>query len=187
MTAKLRLLLVDACVLIDFAKSDSSVITLASRYVGDVHVATPVFEEVHDLDPAMAASLGIKLFEPPLEMLVDAAARRGRLSFQDRLCLLAAKANGWTCVSNDRRLRESCAEELVPVMWGRSSWNEGRSPPRRHATLQRRSQRATSESGAKYCCGSSQRFGSRSNAEHTYRRGGSRRICGVASRVRTPR
>lgn len=49
MTAKLRLLLVDACVLIDFAKSDSSVITLASRYVGDVHVATPVFEEVHDL------------------------------------------------------------------------------------------------------------------------------------------
>jgi hypothetical protein len=45
--SKLRLLLVDACVLIDFAKSDTSVITLASRYVGEVHVATPVFEEVH--------------------------------------------------------------------------------------------------------------------------------------------
>src|SRR4051794_23790978 len=102
---KLRLLLVDACVLIDFAKSDTSVITLASRYVGEVHVATPVFEEVHDLDPAMAASLGIKLFEPPLEMLVAAAAQRGRLSFQDRLCVMVAKANGWTCVSNDRRLR----------------------------------------------------------------------------------
>jgi len=116
--SKLRLLLVDACVLIDFAKSDTSVITLASRYVGEVHVATPVFEEVHDLDPAMAASLGIKLFEPPLEMLAAAAAKRGRLSFQDRLCLLVAKANGWTCVSNDRRLRESCEEEAVSVMWG---------------------------------------------------------------------
>lgn len=116
--AKLRLLLVDACVLIDFAKSDSSVITLASRYVGEVHVATPVFEEVHDLDPAMAASLGIKLFEPPLEMLAAAAVQRGRLSFQDRLCVLAAKAKGWTCVSNDRRLRESCEAESVPVMWG---------------------------------------------------------------------
>jgi hypothetical protein len=116
--SKLRLLLVDACVLIDFAKSDTSVITLASRYVGEVHVATPVFEEVHDLDPAMAASLGIKLFEPPLEMLAAAAAQRGRLSFQDRLCVLAAKAKGWTCVSNDRRLRESCEAESVPVMWG---------------------------------------------------------------------
>jgi predicted nucleic acid-binding protein len=115
---KLRLLLVDACVLIDFAKSDTSVITLASRYVGEVHVATPVFEEVQDLDPAMAASLGIKLYEPPLEMLAAAAAKRGRLSFQDRLCLQIAKANGWTCVSNDRRLRESCEEESVAVMWG---------------------------------------------------------------------
>lgn len=116
--SKLRLLLVDACVLIDFAKSDTSVITLASRYVGEVHVATPVFEEVHDLDPAMAASLGIKLFEPPLELLAAAAAKRGRLSFQDRLCLLVANANGWTCVSNDRRLRESCEEAGVSVMWG---------------------------------------------------------------------
>lgn len=115
---KLRLLLVDACVLIDFAKSDTSVITLASRYVGEVHVATPVFEEVQDLDPAMAASLGIRLYEPTLEMLAAAAAKRGRLSFQDRLCLLIAKANGWTCVSNDRRLRESCEEESVAVMWG---------------------------------------------------------------------
>jgi len=115
---KLRLLLVDACVLIDFAKSDTSVITLASRYVGEVHVATPVFEEVHDLDAAMAASLGIKLYEPPLEMLSAAATQRGRLSFQDRLCLTIAKANGWTCVSNDRQLRESCAAESVEVMWG---------------------------------------------------------------------
>jgi predicted nucleic acid-binding protein len=116
--SKLRLLLVDACVLIDFAKSDTSVITLASRYVGEVYVATPVFEEVRDLDPAMAASLGIRLFEPPLEMLASAAATRGRLSFQDRLCLLVAKSNGWTCVSNDRRLRESCEEASVSVLWG---------------------------------------------------------------------
>jgi hypothetical protein len=88
------------------------------RYVGEIHVATPVFEEVHDLDPAMAASLGIKLFEPPLEMVAAAAAKRGRLSFQDHLCVLVAKANGWTCVSNDRRLRESCVAESVEVMWG---------------------------------------------------------------------
>jgi rRNA-processing protein FCF1 len=115
---KLRLLLVDACVLIDFAKTDPAIITLVSRYVGEVHVATPVFAEVHDLDPAMAASLGIRLVEPTLEMLLQAAAARGRLSFPDRLCVLVAKANGWTCVSNDRQLRKACDDESVPVMWG---------------------------------------------------------------------
>jgi hypothetical protein len=116
--SKLRLLLVDACVLIDFAKTDASLITLLTRYVGEVHVATPVFEEVHHIDSSMAASLGIRLFEPSLETVFAAAKQRGRLSFQDRLSLLVAKANGWTCVSNDRRLRAACEAESVSVMWG---------------------------------------------------------------------
>jgi len=42
----------------------------------------------------------------------------GRLSFQDRICLLVAKEGGFTCVSNDRRLRMSCEAEGVPVLWG---------------------------------------------------------------------
>jgi hypothetical protein len=115
---KLRLLLVDACVLIDFAKTDPTIITLVSRYIGEVHVATPVLAEVHDLDAAMVASLGIKLVEPELAVVLEAAAARGRLSFPDRLCVLVAKANGWTCVSNDRQLRSACDEESVPVLWG---------------------------------------------------------------------
>jgi hypothetical protein len=56
--AKLRVLIVDACVLIDFAKADLAILTLVSRHVGDVHVPSPVFQEVKDLDPTMAASLG---------------------------------------------------------------------------------------------------------------------------------
>src|SRR4051812_3763641 len=112
----LRLLLVDACVLIDFAKADTAVISLASRYVGEVYVATPVFQEVRDVDPAMAASLGIKLFEPSFDTVAAAAIARGRLSFQDRLCVLIAKQQGWTCVSNDKQLRTACEAESVPVM-----------------------------------------------------------------------
>jgi hypothetical protein len=60
--------------------------------VGEVYVATPVLEEVREIDAAMAVSLGIKLFEPSLEILAQAASVRGRLSFQDRVCLLVAKA-----------------------------------------------------------------------------------------------
>src|SRR6478735_4229471 len=100
----IRLLLVDACVLIDFAKVDRSILTLAARHVGEVYVATPVLEEVREIDAAMAVSLGIKLFEPSLELVAQAASVRGRLSFQDRVCLLVAKAEGWTCVSNDKAL-----------------------------------------------------------------------------------
>ena len=66
----------------------------------------------------MAVSLGIKLYEPSLEMAAAAAAARGRLSFQDRLCLAISKAEGWTCVSNDKQLRSHCEAERVPVLWG---------------------------------------------------------------------
>lgn len=116
--AAVRFLIVDACVLIDFAKADSAILTLVSRHVGEVHVATPVFEEVNEIDATMASSLGIKIYEPSLEIAAEAAQRRGRLSFQDRLCLAIALAEGWTCVSNDRQLRTACAAANVPVLWG---------------------------------------------------------------------
>lgn len=114
----IRLLIVDACVLIDLCKADRSVIALISRDLGSVHVATPVLAEVDQLDQSQALSLGIKLVEPTLDQAAEAAAHRGGLSFSDRLCLLLAKANDWTCVSNDRRLRRACADEGVAVMWG---------------------------------------------------------------------
>lgn len=111
-------LIVDACVLIDICEADRSVLTLVSRCVGDVHVATPVLAEVDQLDESEAISLGIKLVEPSLEMTAEAAATRGRLSFADRLCFLIAKERAWTCVSNDRRLRRTCEESAVSVLWG---------------------------------------------------------------------
>jgi hypothetical protein len=96
--ATVRLLLVDACVLIDFATTDVSVLTLVSKHVGQVHVPSPVFDEVKQIDEAQAASLGSKVIEPSVEMLLTAGAKRGRLSFQDRICVLVAKQEGFTCV-----------------------------------------------------------------------------------------
>ena len=116
--AVVRFLIVDACVLIDFAKADPAILTLVAHHVGEVHVATPVFEEVEDIDATMAISLGIKIYEPSLEIAAAAATKRGRLSFQDRLCLAIAMAEGWTCVSNDKQLRAACEAAKVPVLWG---------------------------------------------------------------------
>jgi predicted nucleic acid-binding protein len=111
-------LLVDCCVLIDFTTLDESLLVLASRYIGDIYVASPVLAEVRHLDTSRAASLGIKVYEPTLEMLLQAAPRNSRLSLEDRLCIAIAQANGWTCVSNDRQLRAGCKAVGVTVMWG---------------------------------------------------------------------
>ncbi len=113
------LLIMDANVLIDLCEADRTVIRLISEHVGQVHVPLPVLrEEVDQIDAAEYADLGIVPVDPPLQTATNAVARRAGLSFHDHLCLLLARDNGWTCVTNDGRLRRECAAEKVPVLWG---------------------------------------------------------------------
>lgn len=112
------LLLMDANVLIDYAKTDRQVLALVVQVLGPVFVATPVFDEVKQLSEDDARNLGLTLVEPETEMLVAAAEVRGKLSFQDHVCLLLAKERGWTCVTNDKPLQNACAAKDVPWMWG---------------------------------------------------------------------
>ena len=78
-----------------------------------------VFDEVDDLDEAAAQDVGLRVVDPELDDLLAAAqVPRGALSFQDRLCLLVAQRRGWTCVSNDKPLRQECSIRGVPVLWG---------------------------------------------------------------------
>lgn len=95
--APTRILILDACVLIDFCEVDVSVLGVISRAVGTIHVASPVLAEVADLDESMAESLGLRVVQPALSVFTAAARKRGRLSVQDHLCLLLANAEGWTC------------------------------------------------------------------------------------------
>jgi hypothetical protein len=102
-----ELLLVDADVLIDYALADASILGLAARHVGSVHVVRSVLDEVTQLRPSDCSRLGIEVVEPSLDQLLKAAEVRGRLSFNDRLSLIVAHDQGWTCISNDRALRKS--------------------------------------------------------------------------------
>jgi hypothetical protein len=63
---------------------------------------------VEQLDEAACAELGLVVVDGTLEQLTEAGAGTGRLSFEDRVCLILARDNGWTCVSNDGRLRREC-------------------------------------------------------------------------------
>lgn len=113
-----QILIVDACVLIDYCDADPSVLRVISRAVGEIRVASPVLDEVDGLDESAATALGLVVVEPSFAMFAAAAVKRGSLSVRDHVCLLLAKEEGWTCVSNDKALRNACKREDISVLWG---------------------------------------------------------------------
>lgn len=117
-TKKRHFLILDANILIDFCKCDRTIIKLICTYVGQIYLATPVLSEINEIDEDACVELGIILVEPKLEHVMLAAEKKGPLSFQDNLCLILAKEYGWTCVTNDKPLRQKCELEGVPLIWG---------------------------------------------------------------------
>jgi len=116
---KVRLLIMDACVLIDFLKADRTVFSLVAGHVGPVHVVSPIVEEVREINgQEELVELGLSVIEPEIEDAYTAANDAGTVSFQDRLCLLTAKRHGMICVTNDKNLRKLCDGEGVPLLWG---------------------------------------------------------------------
>lgn len=113
-----RTLILDANVLIDYARSELSILELAARHLGSVLIPLPILEEVDQLTEEDCARLGMSVIEPTLEELTEAASGGGKLSFQDHLCLNLARKGGLTCVTNDNRLRRECTASGVQVLWG---------------------------------------------------------------------
>ncbi len=119
MTAsKFKAIISDANVLIDYAKTNKKVLQLAAKHLGEVYVPTPVLKEVKDITGAELEKLGVIAFEPSLEQVLLAAERPLGLSFEDQLCFLIAKDQGWICLSNDKQLRAQCTASGVSVIWG---------------------------------------------------------------------
>jgi hypothetical protein len=116
MAKKPKVLLMDANVLIDYQKSDFSVLGLVNKHVGEVHILTTIFDEVDGLDIVDCERLGLKAVEPELNQLTRAAAQRGQLSFRDHLCLIVASDAEFVCVT--KPLRKACDEEGVSILWG---------------------------------------------------------------------
>jgi rRNA-processing protein FCF1 len=103
-----RHFIMDANVLIDYCKSDKSILSLIANHVASVHLASPVLDEVKQLNIEEVQRLNLDLVEPETDQVIEAGSRGGPLSFQDHLCLILAELNGWTCVTNDGRLRKEC-------------------------------------------------------------------------------
>lgn len=108
----------DANVLIDYAETSPAILGLVAQHLGPVYVAAEVLEEVELLDVEQCQAIGLRLVEGNLAQLTEASQRGGPLSFEDKLCLVLARDNGWTCLSNDGPLREACKAQGVSVVWG---------------------------------------------------------------------
>ena len=111
-------LVIDANVLVDYQAADLAILALVNRHVGVVHILTTMLAEVEGFDESDCERLGFRVVEPTFAQVAEAAAPAGRLSFQDRTCLLVCRDHGWTCVSNDRALRKACESDGIEVVWG---------------------------------------------------------------------
>jgi len=109
-----RALLLDACVVIDFAECGVEVLALASQHVGQIHVAVPALAEVRSVQFEAAT---ITAIEPSVEELEEAAPGGGGLSFADRVTLVTARRRGLVVVTSDRALRRACLASGVEVSW----------------------------------------------------------------------
>lgn len=113
-----RLLIMDACVLIDICLENPSILGLAGSSLGKVIVLSPIFEEVNQLNDSDIELLNLCKVEPEIETVIEAAQKRGGLSFNDRLCLLFAGNNNGTLYTNDRALLNAALSRGVDVKWG---------------------------------------------------------------------
>jgi len=108
----------DANVLIDYLKANEKLITEACSSIFEIYVPIPVLGEIKQLSETKAKKIGLRLYEPSMEQLIESSSGSQRLSYQDKLCLRIAKDNGWICATNDKVLKKECERSKVSTIWG---------------------------------------------------------------------
>jgi predicted nucleic acid-binding protein len=109
---------IDANVLIDYADSDPTILTLFSKHIGTIHIIPDVLEKVEQLNKKECCRLGLVIAEPTLEQYLEAGKKIPGLAFDDTLCLILARDHHWTLISNDKALRSTCKNANIPLLWG---------------------------------------------------------------------
>ncbi len=118
MPTERTVLLADADVLIDYRESELGILELVARHVGRLVVLEPVLDEVQGLTAAQCARLAVEVLEAETELMVEATKVGASVSFNDCLCLVACRAEGWTCVTNDGALQRLCERHAVETRFG---------------------------------------------------------------------
>lgn len=107
-----------ADVLMDYVGADIGLLAAVSRSVGAVHVASVVLRIVDELDRRACGGHALVVVDEPLDVLREASGQRGRIAFEDRVCLSLAATAGGVCVTNDRAVRDACEAKQVATQSG---------------------------------------------------------------------
>ena len=118
MQRKPTVLLADADVLIDYRESDLAILALVARHLGRLAVLPPVLDEVRGVTAKECGRLGIEIVEVETERMLLATEVESSVSFNDRLCLVVCREEGWTCLTNDGALRRLCKRHDVETRFG---------------------------------------------------------------------
>jgi hypothetical protein len=113
-----KIIVCDANVIIDYFDNNKSVLSKCAAINYETHVPRQILEEVGQMDEAAAVSIGLKIYEPELSQLLESKLLKGTLSFQDWLCLIISRDEGWTCLTNEKPLYKKCQAEGVEVIRG---------------------------------------------------------------------
>jgi hypothetical protein len=114
-----RKMIFDADVLIDFVKTDITVLDGIVKYIGHVYILEDTVKEVRDIESIdELTERGLILIEVDIDDANAAGRITGSLSYQDRLCFLTAKRHNAQCVTNNKHLRNLCTCENISVIWG---------------------------------------------------------------------
>ena len=118
MQRKPTVLLADADVLIDYRESDLAILALVARHLGRLAVLPPVLDEVRGVTAKECGRLGVEIVEVETERMLLASEVESSVSFNDRLCLVVCREEGWTCLTNDRALQRLCKRHGVETRFG---------------------------------------------------------------------
>ena len=111
----------DANVLIDYAGSAPDVLRLICEHLQQLYIPLPVLKEVRQLSVQEVQAFGVEIVEPNLSQIIEVfniREQKPSLSAQDAICFIMARDNDWTCLTNDKPLRNLCSSQKVSCIWG---------------------------------------------------------------------
>jgi predicted nucleic acid-binding protein len=120
MPDELKIVICDANIVIDYLKTEPKVLQLYSKHIATLYITPNVVSEIHQFKSLKIEDMGFVEIEPNLNQVLESADRQGRLSGQDKLCLILARDNGFGLVTNDVALRKKCKFDSIEVIWGLS-------------------------------------------------------------------
>lgn len=112
-----RTYLADASLLIDLCNVNRDIINLFAQCEGGICVIRNVLEEVLKLSEEEASQRGVRILDPDITIYHEAAGIQDGLSFADHICLIIARQQGLVLITNDKRLKNECKQQDIPVLW----------------------------------------------------------------------